>query len=65
MNYDIFVESREKYRKYYDNEFDYEPRYTRQDDDFLWKNLYPWEKEQMIEFWNQRRTERRFSKRWY
>ena len=75
MKYENFVQPRDNYRKYHDNELDYEPRYTRQkddlprytrqNDDFLWKNLYPWEKEQMIEFWNQRRTERRFSKRWY
>ena len=65
MTYDNFVQPRDKYRRYHDNEYDSEPRYTRQNDDFLWKNLYPWEKEQMIELWNQRRTERRFSKRWY
>ena len=65
MNPEELIQPRDNYRKYHDNEIEYEPPHIRQNEDFLWKNLYPWEKEQMMEIWNQRRTERRFRKSYY
>ena len=47
------------------NEEEWKPQDRRESNDFLWKNMYPWEKDQIIEIWNQKRTERRHRGKWH
>ena len=65
-------EQRENDRKYHnkvreirEKEKEWEPQDNGERNDFLWKNIHPWEKEQIIEIWNQKRAERRHRRRWY
>ena len=47
------------------NEEPWEPQDQRGSNDFLWKKMYPWEKDQIIELWNQKRAERRHGRTWH
>ena len=65
-------QQRESFRKYDDKirEVSEKDKYcelqdSRGENDFLWKKLHPWEKEQIIKIWNQERAERRHRNRWY